>query len=110
MSAPRPRNKTEAKKWNLLNKGTAFFPIRDWPHVHQRHGMSSTLNNMDRVNYWTFLVGNGLPAQTASKLVAVNSKEDVGGQLQGLEKMYVDQKLSRYQYFDIYNKKREYFE
>lgn len=104
MSVPRPRNKTEAKKWNLLNKGTAFFPIRDWPYVHQRHGMSSNLMNLERLNYWTFLVGNGLPPQTASRMVAVNARDDVGSQLQSIERKFANKTLLNSSYFDIYDK------
>ena len=107
-----PTNAQEARNWNRLNKGEHFFPIRDWPHAQKRHGMSSHLRNMDRINYWTFLHGNGLPASVASAEVLRNSavKPDVVQQMKWLERGAREGTLPRkYQYYDMSTGKRESF-
>jgi len=109
MNKPRPRNAQEAKKWNTLNEGDVFFPIRDWPWVHQRNAMSSALPNLNRVNYWTFLVGNGIPPGKASFMVQRNSRSYVGEQTTGLEKMHLEGKLDKYKYYDMTAGKYHFF-
>lgn len=60
-----PRTPDEAKRWNRLNKGDTFYPIRDWPWIQRHYAMSGKLENLGRLNYFTFLWGNGMSPDQA---------------------------------------------
>lgn len=71
-----PTTRSEAKRWNYLNKQDSFFKIREWPYSMQKLGIKDQLFNIERLNLLTFLLGNGLYPDRAMEFMRLNRTYD----------------------------------
>jgi len=68
----RPKDAREVRVWNYLNGvQDDFWPIFLWPAWAQTSALSEHRSNLQRFQYFYFLVGNGLAPDIATEWVVL---------------------------------------
>lgn len=90
-----PRTRSEAKRWNFLNRQDFFFPIRSWPLRLQRLGIIDHLKNQERLTYLAFLINNGVPPDRALQFIYYGRSFDMSARRQI---WYLSRNVQKYPY------------
>lgn len=96
----RPASASQARRWNALNKGDLFWPIREWPNELARLALKDHLNNKERYFLFYFLAANGLAPDECADIVRLGRTFDDEGER---HIQYIKQNWARYnlKYWDM---------